>query len=306
VDETPIQNEKMDLVASLPFLIVNAIGIGALLCYLASWALYIFGWVSEPLHWAYGLVIAVRYYVQMFFVTGVRHRYFSHRTYKTSRWFQAVLAFLATGDLQKGIMWWAGHHRVHHKASDTPDDPHTTLFRTSKWQGFKWAHCDWILCGLYNDTPEDKVRDLAQFRSLRFLNRPVGYLICPVLIAVGMFSFGWAFDGPKGALWMLALGFFTSTTLLYHGTFSINSLAHMVGSRSYNTPDQSRNNWFLAIFLTMGEGWHNNHHADEFAERQGRRWWQLDFSHYILVLLSWARLIWDIRPPSAKIKFASA
>jgi stearoyl-CoA desaturase (delta-9 desaturase) len=232
----------------------------------------------------------------MFLITGVRHRYFSHRTYKTSRWFQFLLAFFSTGDMQKGNIWWAYHHRIHHTHSDQPDDPHTTLYRATKWQGIWWAHAGWILCGKFNNTDYDKIRDLAKFPELVFLNKPYGYLIMPVLSAMGLAYLGLCLDGGSGAVWMLVLGFFASTTLLYHGTFSINSVAHLVGTQAFDTGDQSRNNWWLAI-ITLGEGWHNNHHADEYCERQGREWWQIDISHYIIVILSWLRLVWNIRGP---------
>jgi stearoyl-CoA desaturase (Delta-9 desaturase) len=206
-----------------------------------------------------GLLLAVAmYYLRMFGVSGGYHRYFSHRTYRTSRWFQFVLAVLAQTSLQKGVLWWAAHHRMHHKYSDTPKDPHS--FRE---YGFWYSHVGWILSEDSEATDERRVSDLARFPELRWLNRQhavPGIALAAVLWLVGSWP-------------ALVWGFFVSTVLLWHGTFSINSLAHWFGRRRYETTDDSKNNLFLAL-LTMGEGWHNNHHYYQRATNQGFFWWE--------------------------------
>ncbi len=224
------------------------------------------------------------YFVRMFGVTGAYHRYFSHRTYKTSRWFQFVLAFLAMSSSQKGALWWAAHHRDHHKYSDTERDPHSPRM----W-GITYAHMGW----LFDHTAEtryDRVKDLARYPELVLLNK--FWLIPPVLTGVVVLLL----MGASG-LW---IGFFLSTALLYHGTFTINSLTHVFGSQRFDAGDDSRNNFVLAL-ITLGEGWHNNHHYFQASTRQGFYWWEIDITYYILKMLSWVGLVWDLREPPSRI-----
>ena len=240
---------------------------------------------------AAGVCVAL-YFIRMFGITGVYHRYFSHRSYKTSRPFQFILACIGASAAQKGPIWWASHHRHHHQHSDTEEDQHSPLMH-----GIYQAHLGWILSDEYVPTRETLVRDLTKMPEIRFIDNYHGFV--PFILAVGMFGFGvlceklWPSLGTNG--WqMLVWGFFISTTLLYHGTFLINSAAHVMGKRRFNTTDDSRNSFILAI-LTMGEGWHNNHHRYPGAERQGYYWWEIDMSHYVLRALSWVGLVWDLR-----------
>jgi stearoyl-CoA desaturase (Delta-9 desaturase) len=233
-----------------------------------------------------GLLLAVGlYYARMFFVTGAYHRYFSHRTYKTSRWFQFVLGVGATSASQKSPLWWAAHHRSHHRYSDQEGDIHS-----AKRDGLWWSHVGWIIAREHEDTDLDAVRDLAKYPEMMWLHR--FWWITPIALAVGLFLVG----GWHALLW----GFFVSTALLWHGTFTINSLSHMFGSRRYQTTDDSRNNWFLAI-VTMGEGWHNNHHHYMGSANQGFKWWEIDLTYYILRGLAAVGLIWDVRKAPAHI-----
>jgi stearoyl-CoA desaturase (delta-9 desaturase) len=226
----------------------------------------------------------VLYFVRMFGITGGYHRYFAHRSYKTSRFMQFVLAWIGCSALQKGPLWWAGHHREHHRHSDTPDDPHSPL-ETSFW----WAHVGWIMSEEHVDTPDHSIDDFDRYPELRWLDR---YNWIPgVLLAVACFFIG----GWSG----LVVGFFVSTVLTYHGTFAINSLSHLFGKRRYATPDDSRNNLLLAI-ITMGEGWHNNHHHYQSSANQGFFWWEIDISFCIIRMMSWLGLVWDIRMPGQK------
>ena len=235
--------------------------------------------------WSALAVCLALFWLRMFGVTAGYHRYFAHRSYKTSRPFQFVLALLGTIAVQKGVLWWAANHRDHHKYSDQEGDIHSPLLR-----GFWWAHVGWILGPDYEDTNLTRIPDMARYPELRWLNDH--YLVPPVALAVLLFALG-------GATW-LVWGFFISTTLLWHATFTINSLAHVWGSRRYETTDASRNNVWLAL-LTMGEGWHNNHHRYMNSARQGFFWWEIDLSYYVLVALSWSGLVWDLHQPPRKL-----
>src|SRR5579862_2284329 len=259
-----LPDEKVNWITSIPFLSVHA----------AALAAFFVGF-----KWYYPVVALALYYVRMFGITAGYHRYFSHRSYKTSRAFQFVLALLGALSTQKGVLWWAGHHRDHHKYSDQPEDIHSPLQK-----GFWWSHVGWILCHKYEDTKIDRIRDFAKYPELRWLNKY--HLVPPVALAVLLFVIGGA---P-----LLVWGYFVSTTILWHGTFTINSLSHVFGSRRYTTTDTSRNNWALAL-LTMGEGWHNNHHYYMSSANQGFFWWEVDASYYVLKALSWFGVVWDLR-----------
>jgi stearoyl-CoA desaturase (delta-9 desaturase) len=256
---------------SLPFYAVHVIAVVGV-------ALVGFSWK--------GVALAVAlYYVRMFGVTGGYHRYFSHRTYRTSRAFQFVLAVLAQSSIQKGALWWAAHHRDHHKYSDTPKDPHS--YRD---YGFWYSHVGWILSTETEETDYSRISDLARYPELRWLNN--WHVVPGVALAVGL----WLVGGWSALVW----GFFVSTTLLWHGTFTINSLSHIWGRRRYATTDNSKNNPILAI-VTMGEGWHNNHHYYPRSVRQGFRWWQIDMTYYVLRALAAVGIVWDLHVPSQKV-----
>jgi len=225
------------------------------------------------------------YLVRMWGLTAGYHRYFSHRSYKTSRTFQFLIALLGTTAAQKGPLWWAAHHRRHHKYTDQEGDVHSP-----RQNGFWWSHVGWVVSDMYDATDWEAIKDFSRFPELRWLNK--WHLVPPVALgALCFLVLGW-----QG----LVVGFFTSTVILYHGTFSINSLAHMWGSRRYKTGDDSRNNLWLAL-LTGGEGWHNNHHHYMASARQGFYWWEIDYSFYVLKVLSWLRVVWDLRKPPAHL-----
>jgi stearoyl-CoA desaturase (delta-9 desaturase) len=236
----------------------------------------------------HGLALAAAsYFVRMFVVTAAYHRYFAHRSFKTSRWFQLLLALGAQSAAQKGVLWWASHHRWHHKYSDTPRDVHS-----AKLRGFWHSHIGWIVGEDWNDTDATMVSDLAKYPELRFLDRASVALLPTVALALAFLFIG----GVQGLVW----GFLVSTVLLWHGSFSINSLAHLFGRRPYATADDSRNNWLLAI-LTNGEGWHNNHHHYQSSANQAFHWWQIDVTYYLLRLLAACGLIWDLRRPPPEV-----
>jgi stearoyl-CoA desaturase (delta-9 desaturase) len=266
------EDEKLDLWNSIPFFAIHALAIVAPFFVAFSWKLV-------------ALAVLV-YYARMAGTTIGYHRYASHRGFKTSRAFQFVLAFWAQTSAQKGMLWWAAHHRQHHKYSDQPEDVH------SPQRGFFWSHVGWILCQRYAATGD--IKDLSRYPELRFLNR--FHLIPPVALAVTLFFIG-------GWSW-LVWGFFVSTVLLWHGTFVVNSLNHVWGSQRYATTDTSRNNAVLAL-LTMGEGWHNNHHHYMSSANQGFFWWEIDASYYLIRLFQALGLVWDVRTPPEKVRSAT-
>jgi stearoyl-CoA desaturase (delta-9 desaturase) len=262
-------DERVTWASSAPFLIAHVVPLAA---------------VFTGVTWrSVGLCIGL-YVVRMFFITAGYHRYFSHKSYRVNRVVQALIAFGGTTAVQKGPLWWAAHHRSHHRATDTELDPHTPL------SGFWWSHVGWILSDRYKKADLEAVPDLAKYPELRFLER-----------------FDWIGPWSLGVLCFLVagwsgvvIGFFLSTVLLWHGTFCINSLAHVVGSRRYATTDTSRNSPVLAL-LTLGEGWHNNHHHFPSAARQGFFWWEVDISWYVLWALSKVRIVRDLRRPPASV-----
>lgn len=256
--------------AAIPFALVHLAAFGSL-------------WTGFPAYAVWTSVVL--YFVRMWAVTAGYHRYFSHRSYKTSRWFQFVLAFIAQSSVQRGALWWAAIHRHHHLHSDTPQDVHSP-----RHQGFVYAHVGWIF-NKNNWKPDyGTIRDLEKYPELRWLDR--FYLVPAIALAVGCFVFG----GWPG----LFVGFFLSTVALFHGTFAINSMAHQVGDQRYLTGDDSRNHWLLAL-VALGEGWHNNHHHYQSSTRQGFKWWEIDITYYILKAMSWTRIVWSLREPPAAI-----
>ena len=223
--------------------------------------------------------LGLSYTLRMFGVTAGYHRYFSHRSYKLGRVPQFLMAVLAQTSGQKGVLWWAAHHRDHHRLSDTPDDVH------SPREGFWWAHVGWILSTEHDDYDPRRVADFGRYPELRWLDR---HHWVP---AVAFAAFIWAAGGFPAFAW----GYLLSTVLLYHATFAINSVAHIWGSRPFATADDSRNNLLLAL-VTLGEGWHNNHHFCRSSCRQGVRWWEIDLTYLGLRLLSAFGIARGLRP----------
>ena len=267
-----------------PFLLLHLMCLGVL------WV----GWSPVAVATAVAL-----YVVRMFAITGFFHRYFSHKAFKTNRFWQCAFAMLGGMSVQRGALWWAAHHRHHHRVADQPDDVHSPS-RHGFWQ----SHVGWILERENAPTPYQFIGDWKKFPELRWLNR--FYTIIPISLAIALYLFGGLLaayapqTGTNGAQ-MLIWGFFVSTTALFHGTATINSLGHIFGSRRYDTPDTSRNNLLLA-FVTLGEGWHNNHHHYAVSARQGFFWWEIDITYYLLVILSWLGIIWDLQPVPDRVK----
>lgn len=268
----------MDWVRSIPFLVLHVGCLGVI------WV----GWSA----FAIGTAILL-YFVRMFAVTGIYHRYFSHKTYSTSRLGQFILALWGATTAQRGGLWWAYHHRHHHQHSDGAEDAHSPHVH-----GLWWSHIGWITSRRNFPTDYTKIRDLAKYPELVWLNR--FDTIVPIALATSLFGTGEILAAHLPALGtngtqLLVWGFFISTTFLFHGTACINSMAHLMGRRRFQTEDDSRNSLILAL-ITLGEGWHNNHHRYQSSTRNGFYWWEIDLTYYALKCLSWTGLIWGLKP----------
>ncbi|MGE0787371.1 MAG: acyl-CoA desaturase [Sandaracinaceae bacterium] len=268
-DHAPARRHRYYLSGTIPWLLIH---------------LLVFGAVWSGVTWQAVVVCVAMYFFRIWSVTAVYHRYFSHRTYSTSRWFQFVLAWCATMTTQRGVLWWAAHHRAHHLYSDTERDLHSP-----KQDGFLHSHVGWIF-GDTSDTDWSRIKDFAKYPELVWLNKY--WLLPPTLTGIATFLlFGW----PG-----FFIGFCLSQVITWHSTYVINSLCHVWGSRRFDTKDTSRNNLWLAL-LTWGEGWHNNHHHYMNSARQGFYWWEIDLTYYVLRALGWLGLIWDIKEPPARV-----
>jgi stearoyl-CoA desaturase (delta-9 desaturase) len=272
------ESKRTDWARMIPFLAMHAVCLAVI-------------WVGFS--WAAFAVTVTLYVVRMFAITGFYHRYFSHRTFKTSRAGQFIFGLLGASAVQRGPIWWAAHHRHHHVHSDKAEDVHSPV-----QHGFFWSHMGWFMSSKHFVADLSRVKDLLKYPELRFLDR--FDIAIPTLLGVGVFLFGILLKHVAPGLgtngWqMLVWGFFISTVLVYHGTYTINSLSHVFGRQRYQTGDASRNNVWLAI-ITLGEGWHNNHHHYPASVRQGFYWWEFDITFYMLKLMSFLGLIWDLKP----------
>jgi stearoyl-CoA desaturase (Delta-9 desaturase) len=271
---TMTDKSHVDWFRVIPFIAVH------LACLAVIWV----GWSAAAVGVAVGLFV-----VRMFAITGFYHRYFSHRSFSTSRVAQFVFAILGAAAAQRGPLWWAAHHRNHHKFADTELDVHSP-----RQQGFWWAHMGWITAPGNFPTDLDRVKDLKRYPELIFLDR--FDILVPFLLAFSLFLLG----GWQFVVW----GFFVSTVVLFHATCLINSLAHMIGRRRFDTNDDSRNSLLLAL-ITFGEGWHNNHHKHPGSTRMGLYWWEIDLTFYMLWVLEKFRIIWDLHPTPSRTAAAT-
>jgi stearoyl-CoA desaturase (delta-9 desaturase) len=274
--------DRVNWLRCLPFVLLHLGCLGVLLV----------GWSWTAVFAAVGF-----YLLRMFAITGIYHRYFSHRTFKTSRAVQLGFAVIGAASAQRGPLWWAANHREHHRNSDLPSDPHSPVR-----YGFLRSHAGWFMCTRYYATQYNRIQDFARFPELVWLNRFDKAI--PALLGLGLYLCGktLAYFAPGlgvTGLQLFVWGFVISTTVLFHATASINSVAHIIGSKRYDTGDESRNNFLLAL-ITLGEGWHNNHHKHMGCTRQGFFWWEVDITYYVLKLLSWTGLIWDLKPVPVK------
>ncbi len=275
---TGVDDERIDWLRAVPFIAMH------LACIAVVWV-----GASPTAVW----VAVALYAVRMFALTGFYHRYFSHRTFRTSRAVQFLFALIGASCVQRGPLWWAAHHRNHHRNADTALDPHSPGLR-----GFLWSHAGWFLTPHAFRTDWSRIPDLAKYPELRWLDRYD--TLVPVVLAALMYGLGSVLEhtqpqlGTSGGQ-MLVWGFFVSTVVLFHATVTINSFAHRFGTRRFATKDDSRNNVWLAL-ITFGEGWHNNHHFFPGTVRQGFRWWEVDVTWYVLRVMAMFGLVRDLKP----------
>lgn len=277
-------SDRIDISRIVPFVLIH----------LATIAVF---WVGFS--WTALWTAVFLYFIRMFAITGFYHRYFAHRNFKTSRTVQFIFAFIGASSAQRSPLWWAAHHRAHHVHADTDKDPHSP-----NHQGFIWSHTLWFLSDKNFSTEWARIKDFASYPELRWLDRYD--IVPPILLGVCLFGLGYWLSITNPSLetsgWqMLVWGMFISTVVLYHGTYTINSLCHKYGSRRFDTKDDSKNNLWLSL-ITLGEGWHNNHHFFPGTVRQGFKWWEIDITFYCLKLMSFVGLVWDLQPLPDRIK----
>ncbi len=282
--EVAVMEKRVDWLRVLPFVMLH------LGCAGVVWV----GWSPAAVWTAVFL-----YLVRMFAITGFYHRYFSHKAFKLGRWWQFVAAVVGNASAQRGPLWWAGHHRHHHRFVDTAQDVHSP-----SQHGFWWSHMGWLTSRANFPTPYRYVQEWTRFPELVWLNR--FDTVVPMTLAAALYAWGaflqrvlpdWGTSGGQMVVW----GFFISTVMLFHATCTINSLDHMYGTRRFDTPDTSRNNALLAL-ITLGEGWHNNHHHYAVSARQGFRWWEIDITYILLRLMSVAGIVRDLRPVPERLR----
>jgi len=279
---TPPSKRNVDWVRAIPFILIH---------FSPLMVLFV-GWSNVAIVTALFL-----FAIRMFAITAFYHRYFSHKAFQTSRFMQFIFAAIGSSAIQRGPLWWASHHRQHHARSDKKQDEHSP-----QQHGFLWSHMGWFLAPHNFRTNLNHVKDFAKYPELRFVDR--FDILIPLLVAMMIYFIGnWLnvhhpefnTNGLQMLIW-----YAISTLVLYHVTFTINSLAHRYGTRRYNTADDSRNNFALAV-LTFGEGWHNNHHHYPGSAKQGFYWWEIDITYYGLKIMQSLGLIWSLRPVPQRV-----
>lgn len=269
--------DKIDWIRAIPFIMLN------LACLLVFW--YGFSWVAF-------ITALVLYYVRLFSIGAFYHRYFSHKTFQTNRFWQFIFGVLGVSSAQRGPLWWASHHRQHHMVSDQKEDAHSPV-----QHGFWWSHIGWFLSKKHYFYNPDRVKDLAKFPELVFLERYDALVPLILFMSLGIAGFLLQLYVPglgTNAGQMIVWGFCISTIALFNTTVLINSLCHVIGNKRFVTGDDSRNNLILAL-LTLGEGWHNNHHHYPATACQGFMWWEIDITYYVIKLMEKLGIVWDVK-----------
>jgi stearoyl-CoA desaturase (Delta-9 desaturase) len=231
---------------------------------------------------------AVSHFLRAIGLTLAFHRYFAHRAFQMNRGARFFWAFVGTAAMQKGPLWWAGHHVNHHRFADREGDPHSPMV-----SGVYYAHIGWFLNDAKHNVIEASnpvIRDFSKAPEIFWLDRL--FFVPPIMLAAAMYLAG----GMPWLIW----GFCLPTVTLAHATFAINTVNHLFGSRRFDTIDESRNNVVTAVFA-VGEGWHNNHHRYQRAARNGFYWWEFDPTWYTIRLMAMLGLAWDVQPVPARI-----
>ena len=238
--------------------------------------------------WSYVGLWAASHFIRAIGLTLAFHRYFAHRAFQMNRGARFIWTLVGTAAMQKGPLWWAGHHVNHHRYSDRDGDPHSPAIN-----GFYYAHIGWFLNDARHDRLEASnpvIRDFSRAHEIAWLERY--YFVPPLVFAIVCLAAG----GLPGLVW----GFCLPTVTLAHATFAINTINHMFGSRRFQTRDESRNNPITAFFAA-GEGWHNNHHRYQRAARNGFYWWEFDPTWYVIRAMSAVGLVWDVQRVPARV-----
>ena len=282
-NDEPMTSTEFNWVRTMPFIILHLACFGVLVSGVSTTAV---------------VVCLALFWLRLFAITAFYHRYFSHRSYKTSRPAQFIFALLGNMSAQRGPLWWAAHHRAHHQHADTDDDLHSPVKR-----GFWWSHAGWFTCDASFKTQMHRINDFAKYPELRWLDRYdifAPMLLLALLFVAGELLAAFAPALETNGLQLIVWGFVISTVILFHSTVTINSLGHIWGKKRFNNKDESRNNAILAL-LTLGEGWHNNHHRWAVSARQGFYWYEIDITYGILKVMSWMGIVWDLSPVPAHV-----
>jgi stearoyl-CoA desaturase (delta-9 desaturase) len=299
----PVANPKAELPpapirerASVGIQLVMLIGIIVPFVGVIAAPFFVWGW---GFHWTdLGLLLGM-YVLTAFGITVGFHRLFVHRSFESYMWVKFIWAVLGSMAVQGPLLQWVAMHRRHHRYSDLVEDPHTPHHHGSGILGVlkgAWhAHIGWMLDAEPPDLA-NYVKDLRSSRTLRiasalFLLWAALGLVIPAVLG-GLITMSW-----RGALTGLIWGGLVRVFLVHHVTWSVNSACHLWGFRPYKSDDKSRNNFLFGI-LAMGEGWHNTHHAFPTSARHGLRWWQLDMSYWVIRMLAFFGLAWNVRVPT--------
>jgi fatty-acid desaturase len=256
-----------------------------------------------------GVILAVlgHFFFGMLGITVGYHRLLTHRGFTCPVWLEHTLATLGMCNLQDSPARWVAIHRLHHQHSDHQPDPHSPL------ANFLWAHVGWVVCRHrdldrtthYERYVRDLLRDPFYLRMERYSGWFFVFVAHAILITLAGGLYGYFVAGGSSSevlryaaswyVWAVAV----RTVFVLHGTWAVNSLTHVAGYRNYETRDNSRNNWFVALWA-HGEGWHNNHHAQPRAARHGHRWWELDMSWWVILMLEKVGLAKDVVRPKTE------
>lgn len=242
------------------------------------------------------LLISMFVFTELGITVGY-HRLFTHKSFEASRWVRYSLAIAGSMAAQGPVSFWAASHRQHHGFVDQANDPHSPhQAQLSRWRSFWYAHVNWLFSFQFNNRNQ-YIRDIRRDQLLTFISRHYYYwvalgLAIPAVIG-GLVTLSWQ-GLLSGFIWGGVIRLF----LVYHATWSVNSFCHLFGSKAYQTKDHSRNNWWVAL-ITLGEGWHNNHHAFPRSARHGLKNWQFDPSYYFIKLLEKCRAVWNVELPKA-------
>ncbi len=296
-----VERGKINWVYAVPIFSVHLLALAAFVPYLFSWTGLIV------------MILGVHVFGQG--INLCYHRQLTHRSFRTPKWLEHFFVWIAICCLQDTPGRWVATHRKHHLESDEQPDPHSPLV------SFLWSHIGWLLIpdreSRSISSYERYARDVLQDPFYMWLEKKpiiifVAYVVHAILFFAAGFAIGYFTAGENAAatglqfgLSLFVWGVLVRTVVVWHITWSVNSLTHLFGYRNYETPEHSTNNWLVAL-LTVGEGWHNNHHHDQASASNQHRWWELDVTYYEIQLLKWIGLAKDVVPSKITRRAAAA